>query len=146
MRLSTGVILSILSANVFAIEHLNDAHSGSLLARRAVVADADGPFLQKRNNNEDQKKQAKPKTFSNPNSPQAENAYTPVVSEDDPDSNPILALTLERVSQTPMPMAQIKVMRIRMKGKMPTQALILAKRGRAFSSFLENLPLKSLIV
>ncbi|KAH9270858.1 hypothetical protein BASA83_007011 [Batrachochytrium salamandrivorans] len=88
MRLSTGVILSILSANVFAIEHLNDVHSGSLLARRAVMADADGPFLQKRNNNEDQKKQAKPKTFSNPNSPQAENAYTPVVSEDDPDSNP----------------------------------------------------------
>ncbi|KAH6567248.1 hypothetical protein BASA62_006218 [Batrachochytrium salamandrivorans] len=89
MRLSTGIILSILSTNVFAIEHPNGAHSGSLLARRAVVADADGPSLQKRNNNgKDQKKQAKPKTFSFPNSPQAENAYTPVVSEDDPDSNP----------------------------------------------------------
>ncbi|KAH6599449.1 hypothetical protein BASA61_002547 [Batrachochytrium salamandrivorans] len=47
MRLSTGIILSILSANVFAIEHPNGAHSGSLLARRAAVADADGPFLQK---------------------------------------------------------------------------------------------------
>ncbi|KAH9270859.1 hypothetical protein BASA83_007012 [Batrachochytrium salamandrivorans] len=91
MRLSTGIVLSILSTNVFAIEHLNVAHSDSLLARRAVVADADGPFLQKRNNNEepeDQKKQAKPKTFSFPNSHRGRNAYTPVVSEDDPDSNP----------------------------------------------------------
>ncbi|KAH6599003.1 hypothetical protein BASA50_003323 [Batrachochytrium salamandrivorans] len=43
MRLSTGIILSILSANVFAIEHPNGAHSGSLLARRAVVADTDDP-------------------------------------------------------------------------------------------------------
>ncbi|KAH6566401.1 hypothetical protein BASA60_009506 [Batrachochytrium salamandrivorans] len=55
MRFSTGIILSMLSANVFAIEHLNGAHSGSLLARRAVVADTDGPFLQKRNNGEDQR-------------------------------------------------------------------------------------------
>ncbi|KAH6567011.1 hypothetical protein BASA83_000302 [Batrachochytrium salamandrivorans] len=59
MRLSTGVILSILSANVFAIEHPNGAHSGSLLARRAVVADADGVFLQKRNNDKKQKDQKK---------------------------------------------------------------------------------------
>ncbi|KAH6567764.1 hypothetical protein BASA60_008901 [Batrachochytrium salamandrivorans] len=54
----------MLSANVFAIEHLNGAHSGSLLARRAVVADTDGPFLQKRNNGkeqEEQEEQAKPK-------------------------------------------------------------------------------------
>ncbi|KAH6581555.1 hypothetical protein BASA61_009012 [Batrachochytrium salamandrivorans] len=71
MRLSTGIILSILSTNVFAIENLNDVHSGSLLARRAVVADTDGPFLQKRSGDEDQKKQAKPKTsVSNPNSGQ----------------------------------------------------------------------------
>ncbi|KAH6584744.1 hypothetical protein BASA60_000839 [Batrachochytrium salamandrivorans] len=48
MRLSTGIILSILSANVFAIENLNDVHPGSLLARRAVMADTDGVFLQKR--------------------------------------------------------------------------------------------------
>ncbi|KAH6599423.1 hypothetical protein BASA61_002585 [Batrachochytrium salamandrivorans] len=36
MRLSTGIILSILSANVFAIEHPNGAHSGSLLAPNYV--------------------------------------------------------------------------------------------------------------
>ncbi|KAH9264747.1 hypothetical protein BASA83_011781 [Batrachochytrium salamandrivorans] len=57
MKFSTGVILSMLSANVFAIEHLNDAHSGSLLARRAVVADTDSPFLHKRNNGEEQEEQ-----------------------------------------------------------------------------------------
>ncbi|KAH9273752.1 hypothetical protein BASA83_003745 [Batrachochytrium salamandrivorans] len=51
MRLSTGIILSILSTNVFAIEHRNGAHPSSLLARRAVVADTDGPFLQKRSAN-----------------------------------------------------------------------------------------------
>ncbi|KAH6586367.1 hypothetical protein BASA50_000540 [Batrachochytrium salamandrivorans] len=66
MRLSTGVILSILSANVFAIEHPNGVHSGSLLVRRAVVADADGVFLQKRQDNDkeqkDQKKRDKIKT------------------------------------------------------------------------------------
>ncbi|KAH6602520.1 hypothetical protein BASA61_001034, partial [Batrachochytrium salamandrivorans] len=61
MRLSTGIILSILSANVFAIEHPNGAHSGSLLARRAAVADADGPFLQKRSGDEDQEEQEEQK-------------------------------------------------------------------------------------
>ncbi|KAH9273045.1 hypothetical protein BASA83_004615 [Batrachochytrium salamandrivorans] len=61
MRLSTGIVLSILSTNVFAIEHLNDAHSGSLLARRAVVADTDGPFLHKRTNDEEPEEQTKPK-------------------------------------------------------------------------------------
>ncbi|KAH6589181.1 hypothetical protein BASA50_010223 [Batrachochytrium salamandrivorans] len=69
MRLSTGIILSILSTNAFAIEHLNDAHPSSLLARRAVVADADGPSLQKRTNDEDQKKQeeqANPDTGEGP--------------------------------------------------------------------------------
>ncbi|KAH6574659.1 hypothetical protein BASA62_002369 [Batrachochytrium salamandrivorans] len=66
MRLSTGIILSILSANVFAIEHPNGAHSGSLLARRAVVADADSPFLQKRGNDKDQKKQKKQKDQKKP--------------------------------------------------------------------------------
>ncbi|KAH6586370.1 hypothetical protein BASA50_000543 [Batrachochytrium salamandrivorans] len=59
MGLSTGVILSILSANVFAIEHPNGVHPGSLLVRRAVVADADGVFLQKRNNDKEQKDQKK---------------------------------------------------------------------------------------
>ncbi|KAH6572365.1 hypothetical protein BASA60_006658 [Batrachochytrium salamandrivorans] len=62
MRFSTGIILSILLANVFAIEHPNDAHPSSLLARRAVVADADGVFLEKRNNDKKQKKPAKSKT------------------------------------------------------------------------------------
>ncbi|KAH6584035.1 hypothetical protein BASA60_001134 [Batrachochytrium salamandrivorans] len=57
MRLSTGIILSILSTNVFAIEHPNGAHPGSLLARRAVVADTDGPFLQKRSGDEEQEEQ-----------------------------------------------------------------------------------------
>ncbi|KAH6600873.1 hypothetical protein BASA50_001980 [Batrachochytrium salamandrivorans] len=67
MKFSTGVILSMLSANVFAIEHLNGAHSGSLLARRAVVADTDSPFLHKRNNGEEQdeqEEQAKSKVSS----------------------------------------------------------------------------------
>ncbi|KAH6566643.1 hypothetical protein BASA62_006579 [Batrachochytrium salamandrivorans] len=79
MKFSTGVILSILSANVFAIEHLNGAHSGSLLARRAVVADTDGTFLQKRNNGkeqEEQEEQAKPKTsVPNPDSSQKPYVY-----------------------------------------------------------------------
>ncbi|KAH9270845.1 hypothetical protein BASA83_006998 [Batrachochytrium salamandrivorans] len=91
MRLSTGIILSILSTNAFAIEHLNDAHPSSLLARRAVVADADGPSLQKRTNDEDQKKQeeqAKSKVFlPNPDSSQAGNAYTNTIFEDDSHSN-----------------------------------------------------------
>ncbi|KAH9274596.1 hypothetical protein BASA83_002780, partial [Batrachochytrium salamandrivorans] len=94
MRLSTGVILSILSANVFAIENLNDVHSGSLLARRAVVADADGPFLQKRNNDKEQKKQeeqAKSKT-SGPNPGKEAYASTKDAFEDNfclnPNSNP----------------------------------------------------------
>ncbi|KAH6564650.1 hypothetical protein BASA60_010201 [Batrachochytrium salamandrivorans] len=63
MRISTGIILSMLSANVFAIEHPNDAHSGSLLARRAVMADADDVFLQKRSDDKDQEEQTKPKTY-----------------------------------------------------------------------------------
>ncbi|KAH6561820.1 hypothetical protein BASA62_009566 [Batrachochytrium salamandrivorans] len=106
MRLSTGVILSILSTNVFAIEHPNGAHSGSLLARRAVVADADSPFLQKRNNDKDQKKQkkqkdqkkpedqkepeeqAKPKVSPVPDSDQEKHVHTKDLSEDDPHSNP----------------------------------------------------------
>ncbi|KAH9274273.1 hypothetical protein BASA83_003269 [Batrachochytrium salamandrivorans] len=82
MKFSTGIILSILSANVFAIEHLNGAHPGSLLARRAVVADADGPFLQKRNNGkeqeeqEEQEEQTKPKTsVPNPDSSQKPYVY-----------------------------------------------------------------------
>ncbi|KAH6592857.1 hypothetical protein BASA50_007785 [Batrachochytrium salamandrivorans] len=78
MKFSTGVILSILSANVFAIEHLNGAHSGSLLARRAVVADTDGPFLQKRNNGEEQEEQeeqAKPKVSSDPNPDSSQKPY-----------------------------------------------------------------------
>ncbi|KAH9264189.1 hypothetical protein BASA83_012329 [Batrachochytrium salamandrivorans] len=61
MRISTGIILSILSANVFAMERPNGAPHSSLLARRAVVADTDGLFLQKRNNGEDQEEPAKPK-------------------------------------------------------------------------------------
>ncbi|KAH6565248.1 hypothetical protein BASA62_007417 [Batrachochytrium salamandrivorans] len=39
MRLSTGIILSMLSANVFAIEHLNGAHPGSLLAHPKTIDD-----------------------------------------------------------------------------------------------------------
>ncbi|KAH6587984.1 hypothetical protein BASA50_011004 [Batrachochytrium salamandrivorans] len=91
MRISTGIILSILSTNVFAIEHPNGAHSGSLLARRAVVADTDGLFLQKRTNDGDQKKQAKPKT-SVPNSHQEGYVYDNPAFENypNPDSNPNL--------------------------------------------------------
>ncbi|KAH9244367.1 hypothetical protein BASA81_018236 [Batrachochytrium salamandrivorans] len=77
MKFSTGVILSILSANVFAIEHLNGAHYGSLLARRAVVADTDDVFLQKRNNGkeeEEQEEQAKSKT-SDPNPDSSQKPY-----------------------------------------------------------------------
>ncbi|KAH6591792.1 hypothetical protein BASA50_008501 [Batrachochytrium salamandrivorans] len=89
MRLSTGIILSMLSANAFAIEHLNDAHPGSLLARRAVVADTDGPSLQKRNDGKEQEAQAKTKTsVSNPDSLQAENTYENLAFENDPDSSP----------------------------------------------------------
>ncbi|KAH6602497.1 hypothetical protein BASA61_001043 [Batrachochytrium salamandrivorans] len=92
MRLSTGIILSILSTNVFAIEHPNDVHSGSLLARRAVVADTDSPLLQKRNNgqdDEDQEEQAKPKTYvPNIDPHQAGNVYTKDCSKDDPNPNP----------------------------------------------------------
>ncbi|KAH6573551.1 hypothetical protein BASA60_005960 [Batrachochytrium salamandrivorans] len=96
MRLSTGIILSILSTNVFAIKHLNGAHPSSLLARRAVVADADGHLLQKRTNGqddedqEDQEEQVKPKvSVPNPDSSQAGPVYDNLVSEDDfnPDPN-----------------------------------------------------------
>ncbi|KAH9273002.1 hypothetical protein BASA83_004567 [Batrachochytrium salamandrivorans] len=87
MRLSTGIILSILSANVFAIEHLNGAHSGSLLARRAVVADTDGFSLQKRNNDKEQEEQDKPKA-SVPNPGQEKHVHTKDLSKDDPHSDP----------------------------------------------------------
>ncbi|KAH6577967.1 hypothetical protein BASA50_001427 [Batrachochytrium salamandrivorans] len=91
MRLSTGIILSILSTNVFAIEHPNGAHSGSLLARRAVVADADGPSLHKRNNDkkpEEPEEQAKPKVSSDPDSGKEAYAYDNPVFEDDFHSTP----------------------------------------------------------
>ncbi|KAH6565246.1 hypothetical protein BASA62_007415 [Batrachochytrium salamandrivorans] len=88
MRLSTGIILSILSTNVFAIEHPNGAHSGSLLARRAVVADADGPFLQKRSGDEDQKDQARPKKYSLLNSRRRRHAHKKGFLEDDPNPDP----------------------------------------------------------
>ncbi|KAH9268037.1 hypothetical protein BASA83_009542 [Batrachochytrium salamandrivorans] len=92
MRLSTGIILSILSANVFAIEHPNGAHSGSLLARRAVVADADGPFLQKRSgdeNQKDQKKRNKSNKYSTLDSRRQEKyVHRKIVSEVDFYSNP----------------------------------------------------------
>ncbi|KAH6592370.1 hypothetical protein BASA61_004559 [Batrachochytrium salamandrivorans] len=93
MRLSTGIILSILSANVFAIEHPNGAHPGSLLARRAVVADADAPFLQKRNNDgdkEEQEEQAKPKVSSAPNPDFSQKPYVYVKDafKDDPNLDP----------------------------------------------------------
>ncbi|KAH9269542.1 hypothetical protein BASA83_008362 [Batrachochytrium salamandrivorans] len=87
MRFSTGIVLSILSANVFAIEHLNVAHSGSLLARRAVVADTDGPSLQKRTNGKEPEEQVKPKKHSFPNSGQEGYATTKDLYKDDSDSN-----------------------------------------------------------
>ncbi|KAH6595129.1 hypothetical protein BASA50_006115 [Batrachochytrium salamandrivorans] len=87
MRLSTGIILSILSANVFAIEHLNDVHSSSLLARRAVMADTDGVFLQKRGDDEGKKKQAKSKSSSVSNSGKGRPAYTKGLSKDGSDSS-----------------------------------------------------------
>ncbi|KAH9263610.1 hypothetical protein BASA83_012993 [Batrachochytrium salamandrivorans] len=56
----------------------NGAHSGSLLARRAVVADTDSPFLQKRNNGkeqEEQEEQTKPKVSSDPNPDSSQKPY-----------------------------------------------------------------------
>ncbi|KAH6592733.1 hypothetical protein BASA50_007889 [Batrachochytrium salamandrivorans] len=87
MRLSTGIILSILSANVFAIENLNDVHPGSLLARRAVMADTDGVFLQKRGDDEGKKKQAKSKHSLASNSGKGRPIYTKLGSKDDSDSD-----------------------------------------------------------
>ncbi|KAH6600309.1 hypothetical protein BASA61_002312 [Batrachochytrium salamandrivorans] len=87
MRLSTGIILSILSANVFAIEHPNDVHSSSLLARRAVMADTDDVFLQKRGGDKGKKKQAKSKSSFISNSGQGGPAYTKLTSKDDSDSD-----------------------------------------------------------
>ncbi|KAH6584748.1 hypothetical protein BASA60_000843 [Batrachochytrium salamandrivorans] len=86
MRLSTGIILSILSANVFAIEHPNDVHSSSLLARRAVMADTDGVFLQKRGDDEGKKKRTKSKHLSVSNSGKGGHVYTKLTSKDDSDS------------------------------------------------------------
>ncbi|KAH6564648.1 hypothetical protein BASA60_010199 [Batrachochytrium salamandrivorans] len=100
MRISTGIILSMLSANVFAIEHPNDAYSGSLLARRAVMADADDVFLQKRSDDKDQEEQTKPKTY------------------------------------IPIPNSGQKGVQ----GTMSTQALILAKGGRALPMLLGGSP------
>ncbi|KAH9267548.1 hypothetical protein BASA83_009938 [Batrachochytrium salamandrivorans] len=88
MRLSTGIILSMLSANVFAIEHLNGAHPGSLSARRAVVADTDGPSLQKRNNDKEPEEQAKPKVSSIPDFGKEKFAYINFAFEDCPDLDP----------------------------------------------------------
>ncbi|KAH6579186.1 hypothetical protein BASA61_010383 [Batrachochytrium salamandrivorans] len=87
MRLSTGIILSILSTNVFAIEHLNGAHPSSLLARRAVVADADGVFLQKRTNGKEEEEQVRPKTFSFFSSRLGRHAHTKDLPKNDPNSN-----------------------------------------------------------
>ncbi|KAH9248822.1 hypothetical protein BASA81_013479 [Batrachochytrium salamandrivorans] len=78
----------MLSANVFAIEHPNDAYSGSLLARRAVMADADDVFLQKRSDDKDQEEQTKPKTYIPiPNSGQKGYVYREDLSENDFDSD-----------------------------------------------------------
>ncbi|KAH6581334.1 hypothetical protein BASA82_001063 [Batrachochytrium salamandrivorans] len=88
MRLSTGIILSILSANVFAIEHPNGAHPRSLLARRAVVADADSPSLQKRNNDKEPEEQANPKVSSIPDFGKEKFAYINFAFEDCPDLDP----------------------------------------------------------
>ncbi|KAH6591803.1 hypothetical protein BASA50_008512 [Batrachochytrium salamandrivorans] len=94
MRFSTGVILSMLSANVFAIEHPNGAHPSSLLARRAVVADTDGHSLQKRTNGKDQdnqqeqEKRAPPKAYSFPTNVYKGSAYDNLSFEDNFYSNP----------------------------------------------------------
>ncbi|KAH9257170.1 hypothetical protein BASA81_004723 [Batrachochytrium salamandrivorans] len=89
MKISTGIILSVLSTNVFAIEHLNGAHPSSLLARRAMVADADGPSLQKRNNDGDKEKQEEQtkSKISVPNPDQKKFVYRKDFSKDDPYSN-----------------------------------------------------------
>ncbi|KAH6561335.1 hypothetical protein BASA60_011524 [Batrachochytrium salamandrivorans] len=89
MKISTGIILSVLSTNVFAIEHLNGAHPSSLLARRAMVADADGPSLQKRNNDGDKEKQEErtKSKISVLNPDQKKFVYRKDFSKDDPYSN-----------------------------------------------------------
>ncbi|KAH6573552.1 hypothetical protein BASA60_005961 [Batrachochytrium salamandrivorans] len=86
MRLSTGIILSVLSTNVFAIERPNGAHPSSLLARRAVVADADGPSLQKRTNGKEEEEQVRPKV-SLLSSRRRKHAHTKVLPKNDPNSN-----------------------------------------------------------
>ncbi|KAH6565392.1 hypothetical protein BASA62_007322 [Batrachochytrium salamandrivorans] len=135
MRFSTGIILSILLANVFAIEHPNDAHPSSLLARRAVVADADGVFLEKRNNDKKQKKPAKSKT-SVPNlSSSQEN-----LCRDDSDSDSNSIDGAEGVPQTSVFMTPIKVVGLRVEEEISTQALVLTKGCRALPMLLETLP------
>ncbi|KAH6574907.1 hypothetical protein BASA60_005253 [Batrachochytrium salamandrivorans] len=170
MRLSTGIILSILSANVFAIEHPNGAHSGSLLARRAVVADADSPFLQKRGNDKDQKdkkqkkqkdqkkpeeqKQEKPeeqkqekhvgsKTYYPFNSGQANAVYIKGELDEDFYLNPNFSDdTGEGTTDSPT-YDPNQDLGLRVERKMPTQTMIRTKRGRALPMPLEALPLKS---
>ncbi|KAH6564313.1 hypothetical protein BASA62_007997 [Batrachochytrium salamandrivorans] len=151
MRFSTGVILSMLSANVFAIERLNGAHSGSLLARRAVVADTDAPFLQKRNNGEDQEdqedqeEQTKSKTsVPNPDSSQKPYVYERIPLISIKATN--LAISLKRAPRTSLSMFSLKMMRLRVQEKKSTQALVLAEGNRGLTMLLEALPLKSLVV
>ncbi|KAH6581592.1 hypothetical protein BASA61_008983 [Batrachochytrium salamandrivorans] len=120
MRLSTGIILSILSANVFAIENLNDVHSSSLLARRAVMADTDDVFLQKRSGDEGKKKQAKSKYSSASNSGKVGHVYTNPAFEGDFRSDPTLTMALKEDSQT-LPLRVIPI-----QNPTPTMAL---KRG-----------------
>ncbi|KAH6561630.1 hypothetical protein BASA60_003311 [Batrachochytrium salamandrivorans] len=88
MKLSTRIVLSILSANVFAIGHPNGAHYGSLLARRAVVADTDGFSLHKRTNDEDKEEQAKPKVSPISNFGKEKHAYDNPTFENYPHSDP----------------------------------------------------------
>ncbi|KAH6581314.1 hypothetical protein BASA60_002490 [Batrachochytrium salamandrivorans] len=147
MRLSTGIILSMLSANAFAIEHLNDAYSGSLLARRAVVADTDSPSLQKRNDGKEQEAQAKTKLLFLTLTLSKRRIPTKILPlKMIPIQTPTLALALEMTPQIYVPISSIKVVGLRMKGKMSTQALFLTKRGRALLMPLKALPLKPLII
>ncbi|KAH6568042.1 hypothetical protein BASA61_001434 [Batrachochytrium salamandrivorans] len=146
MRLSTGIILSILSANVFAIEHSNGAYPSSLLARRAVVADTDGPFLQKRNNDKEPEEQDKPKKNLFLALAEGGMSTQRISRRMIPIQTPTLAMTLKRAPQTSLSMTPVKMMGLRREGEMVTQALILTKRDRALLMPLKTPPLEFLVI
>ncbi|KAH6595132.1 hypothetical protein BASA50_006118 [Batrachochytrium salamandrivorans] len=140
MRLSTGIILSILSANVFAIEHPNDVHSSSLLARRAVMADTDGVFLQKRGDDEGKKKRPNQNIFLFLTLAKGGMSTQNLPLRMIPIQNPTLAMAMKRIPQTSLPISSIRMVGLRVEVKVSTQQVDSDQEESGFVDVIGGLP------